>query len=189
MSRRLEFTLTKEQLVEIEEAINHSPYPEVRQRAIAIRLLHKGYKPEQVAELVAITANTIWMWHRRWREGGVAGLQDQPRSGRPRKATEPYCRALEETLNSDPASYGYSFTVWTMDRLRAHMEQKTGIRLSRARFAMVLEREGYVYRRPKRELTFKQNQTAKQQAAELLEELKKGQNVVISSFSLWTKQP
>jgi transposase len=189
MSRRLDFTLTEEQVAEVEEAINHSPHPEVRQRAIAIRLLHKGYKPEQVAELVAITVNTIWMWHRRWREGGVAGLQDQPRSGRPRKATESYCRALEETVNRDPASYGYSFTVWTMDRLRIYLEQKTGIRLSRARFAMVLEREGYVYRRPKRDLTFKQNQTAKQQAAELLEELKKGQNIVISSFSLWTKQP
>lgn len=189
MSRRVDFTLTDEQQAEIEEAINSSPYPEVRQRAIAIRLLHKGYKPDQVGELVAIAANTIWTWHRRWREGGLAGLQDQPRSGRPRKATAEYCRILEETLNSDPASYGYSFTVWTMDRLRAHLEQKTGIRLSQTRFGMVLEREGYVYRRPKRDLSAKQNKAAKQQASELIEELKRGQNVVISSFSLWTKPP
>ena len=174
MTRRVDFTLTDEQLAEIEEAINASPHPKVRQRAIAIRLLHKGYKPEAVAEMVVITPNTIWMWHRRWREGGIAGLQDQPRSGRPRKATTEYSRVLEEALNSDPASYGYSFTVWTTDRLRAHLEQKTGIRLSQTRFAMLLEREGYVYRRPKRDLTPKQNQTAKQQAAELLEELKKG---------------
>ena len=73
MSRRVDFTLTDEQQAEIEEAINSSPYPEVRQRAIAIRLLHKGYKPDQVGELVAIAANTIWTWHRRWREGGLAG--------------------------------------------------------------------------------------------------------------------
>jgi len=189
MSRRVDFTLTDEQLAEMEQAINYSSHPEVRQRAIALRLLHKGYKPEQVAELVAIRANTIWTWHRRWREEGLAGLQDQPRSGRPRKATAEYCHVLEETLNSDPANYGYSFTVWTMDRLRAHLEQKTGIRLSPTRFAMVLEREGYVYRRPKRDLSAKQDQTAKQQAAELLEELKRGQNRVISSFSLWTKPP
>jgi len=189
MSRRVDFTLTDEQLGEIEEAINSSPHPEVRQRAIAIRLLHKGYKPDEAAEMVAISANTIWMWHRRWRESGIGGLQDQPRSGRPRKATAEYCRVLEEALNSDPANYGYSFTVWTMDRLRAHLEHRTGVRLSQTRFAMLLEREGYVYRRPKRDLTPKQNKTAKQQAAELLEELKRGQNVVISSYSLWTKQP
>ncbi|MBZ0297362.1 MAG: IS630 family transposase [Anaerolineae bacterium] len=189
MSRRVDFTLTDEQLEEVEEAINSSPHPEVRQRAIAIRLLHKGYKPEQVADLVAITANTIWMWHRHWREGGLSGLQDQPRSGRPRKATSEYCQVLEATLNSEPAEQGYSFTVWTMDRLRDHLEKQTGIRLSRTRFAMVMEREGYVYRRPKRDLASKQDKTAKQQAAELIEELKKGRNVVISSFSLWTKQP
>ena len=76
-----------------------------------------------------------------------------------------------------------------MDRLRAHLEQKTGIRLSQTRFGMVLEREGYVYRRPKRDLSAKQNKAAKQQASELIEELKRGQNVVISSFSLWTKPP
>jgi len=189
MSRRVNFTLTDEQLAELEQAINASPHPEVRQRAIAIRLLHLGYKPEQVADLVAITANTIWMWHRRWREEGIVGLQDSPRSGRPRKATAEYCRVLAETLNSEPAEQGYSFTVWTMDRLRDHLESQTGIRLSRTRFAMVMEREGYVYRRPKRDLTLKQDKTAKQQAAELLDELKKGQNMVISSFSLWTKQP
>lgn len=189
MSRRVSFTLTQEQFAEIEQAINYSPHPEVRQRAIAIRLLHKGYKPEEVAEMVAISANTIWMWHRRWRESGIAGLQDQPRSGRPRKATSEYCDQLEATLNSEPAEYGYSFTVWTMDRLREHLERQTGIRLSRTRFAMLMEREGYVYRRPKRDLASKQDKTAKQQAAEFIEELKKGQNVVISSFSLWTKRP
>ncbi len=70
MSRRADFTLSDEQLAEIDEAINSSPQPEVRQRAIAIRVLHKGYKPEQVADLVAITANTIWMWLRHWREVG-----------------------------------------------------------------------------------------------------------------------
>jgi transposase len=137
--------------------------------------------------MVAVGANTVWTWHRRWRKGGLAALQDQPRSGRPRKATPEYCQALDDALNSEPSSHGYSFTVWTMDRLRAHLAQQTGIRLSRTRFSMLMEREGYVYRRPKRDLTSKQDKTAKQQAAELVEELKRGQNVVISSYSLWTK--
>ena len=39
-----------------------------------------------------------------------------------------------------------------------------------------MERESYVYRRPKRDLTLKQDKTAKEQATELLDELKKGQN-------------
>ena len=39
------------------------------------------------------------------------------------------------------------------------------------------------------DLTTKQDQDAKQQAAQLLDELKKGRNVPIVSFSLWTKPP
>jgi hypothetical protein len=54
---------------------------------------------------------------------------------------------------------------------------------------MLLEREGYVYRRPKQDLTVKQNQAAQDQATELLDELKRGCNAAMLSFSLWTKQP
>lgn len=28
-------------------------------------------QPEVIAEMVAITANTIWMWHRRWHKEGL----------------------------------------------------------------------------------------------------------------------
>ena len=73
MSRRINFTLTVEQLAALEQAINRSPDPEVRQRAIAIRMLHLGQHPEQVAELVLVTSNTIYAWHKRWREHGIAG--------------------------------------------------------------------------------------------------------------------
>jgi len=96
------FTLNDEQLAEIEQAINTSPHPEVRQRAIAIRLLHLGHKPEAVAEMVAITANTIWTWHRRWRQDGIAGLADRPKPGRKTKANDEYVHQLETALNSDP---------------------------------------------------------------------------------------
>jgi transposase len=174
MTRRVDFQLTDEQLKELEQAINSSEHPEVRQRAIAIRLLGLGHHPEKVAEMVMVKANTVWTWHRRYRVQGTAGLQDQARSGRPRKGTREYCQLLEQALETDPAEYEYSFTVWTAERLRDHLEKETGIRLSIGRFTELLEREGYVYRRPKQDLAVKQDQTAKEQAAELLDELKKG---------------
>ena len=52
MSRRVNFKPTNEQQAEIEQAANYSTEPEVRQGAIAMRLLHLGYKPEQVADMV-----------------------------------------------------------------------------------------------------------------------------------------
>jgi transposase len=85
MSRRIDYQLSNEQLGELEEAINTSPSPEVRQRAIAIRLLHLGQSPAQVAQAVMVTSNTIYAWHKRWREHGIDGLRDGQRTGRPRK--------------------------------------------------------------------------------------------------------
>jgi len=47
MGKRLQYRLTNEELGVLEEAINHAPEPEVRQRASAIRLLHLGHPPNR----------------------------------------------------------------------------------------------------------------------------------------------
>ena len=78
MAKRIDFTLTAEQLSEIEQAINHSVHAEVRQRAIALRLLHLGQSPDQVAEAVMVTANTIYAWHKRWRTDGIVNAVADP---------------------------------------------------------------------------------------------------------------
>jgi len=189
MSRRRKFTLSEAELQVVEQAITSHPEAEVVKRAMALRLLHLGHRPQAVAEMLVVNLSTIYNWCRRWAAEGLDGLVNRPKSGRPRKADERYCRLLEEALEADPATYSYGFTVWTADRLRAHLEQQTGISLSRGRFALLMEDLGYVYRRPKRDLAPKQDQEAKQQAADLLDELKRGQKVVMSSFSLWTKRP
>jgi putative transposase len=189
MTKRMNFRLSDDELSALEEAIKTDERPEVVKRAMALRLLHKGQRPEEVAEMMMVTPSTIYQWHHRREAEGLAGLVDRPRSGRPRKADANYCQLLGEILELDPVTFGYTFTVWTTDRLRAHLEKATGISLSRARFALLMQDLGYVYRRPKRDLTSKQNKTAKEQAAELIDELKKGRKLTILSFSLWTKPP
>src|SRR5258708_4962678 len=81
---------------------------------------------------------------------------------------------------------------------RAHLEKKTGIRLSESPFRALLRRNGYRYRRPKQDLGHLQDKKAKSKAFKLLEELtpalaggarEKRSSETISSSSLWTKQP
>jgi transposase len=181
--------LTSEELQELENVIAYGENPEAVKRAMALRLLSQGQHPAAIGAMMMVAENTVYRWRRCWQEEGMNGLQSRPRSGRPRKSNAEYRGLLEETLETDPAHYGYSFTVWTSDRLRQHLEQRTGISLSRGRFAILMDEMGYVYRRPKRDLTTQQNQDAKAQAAQLLDELKKGRNTPIVSFSLWTRQP
>jgi transposase len=189
MPKARDYHLSEEELVAIETAIHHDKRPEVRQRCSAIRLLHLGYKPEQVAEMQAVSKPTIYGWIDRWCSGKVDGLANQPKSGRPRKADDAYSLALDEVLEKEPSELGYEFAIWTIDRLRAHLEKLTKISLSESRFRALLKRKGYRYRRPKHDLGHLQDKDAKVEAAEFLEELKKRSSETISSSSLWTKQP
>jgi putative transposase len=183
--------LTNEQLAEIEQAINYSIHAEVRQRAIAIRLLHLGHKPDQVAQMVAITANTIWTWHRRYRKDGLTGLEDKPKPGRKTKANSDYVRLLDETLKIDPQQLGLPFTIWTINKLRLYLHQQTGILLSYTRFRALLSKHQYVWRQPKHDLSALQDPQAQAMAEQVLDWLKKTPTSVPSrpsSFSSWTKR-
>jgi transposase len=184
---RTKYELEPKELAEIEKAIRQGKRAEVRQRATAIRLLHLGYKPEIVAEQQMVSVPTIYNWHKHWRKNGIEGLANKTRKGRKPKANEVYSAKLEEMLEKEPSAYGYRFAIWTSDRLRAHLEKETGISLSESRFRALLKKKGYRYRRPKYDLSHLQDQTAKKQAEELLEELKKRASETMSNSSLWTK--
>jgi transposase len=184
---RTVYQLKPKKLAEIERAVRQDKRSEVRQRATVIRLLHLGHKPEAVAEQQMVSVPTIYNWHRLWREQGIEGLVNKPKTGRPSKATDEYCRKLEEVLEKDPSELGYRFAIWTSDRLRAHLEKKTGILLSEGRFRALLKKRGYRYRRPKHDLSHLQDKKAKKKAEKLLEEMKKRASETISNSSLWTK--
>jgi transposase len=189
MPKARDYHLTEQELAAVETAIRRDKRPEVRQRSTVIRLLHLGHKPEQIAEMQAVSKPTIYGWYDRWRSGGVEGLANKPKSGRPLKADDEYTAALLEVIEKEPFELGYDFTIWTIDRLRVHLEKETGISLSESRFRALLKRTGYRYRRPKYDLSHLQNLDAKSKAAELLEKLKKRSSERISRSSLWTKRP
>lgn len=191
MSRNINYTLTQEQLAEIEQAINGSPYPEVRQRAIAIRLLHVGQSTQQVAQVVLVTSNTIYAWHKRWRELGIAGLRDGHRTGRPAKADQAYLKELGRVLEIDPRTLDLPFTIWTINRLRLYLAEQTDILLSYTRFRALLSREGYRWKEPKHDLSHLQDRPAQETTAQIMEWLKKTSHLTPSptpNSSLWTKR-
>ena len=189
MSKSLSYRLTDEQHADIEQAMNRAKEPEVRQRATAIRLLHLGHAPGEVAEMMAVSLATIYNWHHRWHEGGLEGLANRPRSGRPTKASEEYVQELEAALETDPTELGHDFNIWTVDRLRAHLQQQTGIKLSASRMRALLKKHDYVYRQPTHDLTDLQDAQARETAKEVLDWLKKSASTKPSSSSLWTKRP
>jgi len=142
-------------------------------KATGVRLLHLGKKPAAVAEILNVSQATVFNWHGEWRAEGIAGLRDNPRSGRPPLADEAYRAQVEALLETDPTTLGYGFTCWTLQRLITHLAQATGIEVSINTMRSVLARQDYVCRRPKHDLKPLQDATARATAKALLADLKK----------------
>lgn len=188
MPRQRNYHLSDEELKQVEAVFDENRDARMVKRALALRMLHYGSTPAKVAQQLRVTTTTVYNWCERFRSEQVKGLAQKAKSGRPRKATTEYQSALAQAIETDPTTLGYPFTVWTLERLRDHLEQTSGIRLSIGRFAALLEEMDYVYRRPKPVLKAKQNVDAKAQAEALLKELKKEQHKTIASSSLWMKR-
>jgi transposase len=189
MPKKIDFTLTKDELAAVQRAIKRDKRAEVRTRSTVVRMLAEGQNPVEVADLMSVTVPSIYGWWHRWEAGGIEGLANKPHKPRKRKADETYLQALDEALSKEPEAYGYSFAIWTRERLRDHLTEVTGVQMSVVWLGEVMKARGYVFRRPKHELTHLQDPAEKEAAKELLEELKKKSSQTISSSSLWTKRP
>jgi transposase len=189
MPKKINYTLSDSELLTIEQAIKNHADLRVRERARIIRLLHKGKKHEEVAELMAISVGQVYYWHKRWREEALDGLEDKARSGRPRLGDEQLLAKLEELLVTDPQELGYVFTVWNVPRLLAYFREEFQVEMHENTLRNRLKKMKYVFRRPKHDLTSLQDADAKERAQEVLTELKKKPRPKKSNFSLWTKQP
>jgi transposase len=189
MPKQNNYTFNSGEEAQIEQAIRNDNRVEVVQRATALRMLHMGYAAKQVAEVYGVRLSSVYNWRERWRTGGIAGLANQPKPGRRRKAGAAYWAEVEATLEQDPTELGYVFTVWTLERLRDHVAQRTGIRLSLERLRVQMKERGYVWRRPKHDLHALQDAQARADALQLLDGLKKEPKQEPSSYSIWTKAP
>ncbi len=70
------FQLAQDDIRLIEDAIHHAPQPELRQRVLAIRMLHLGYSVDEVAKIVLEAPATVRRWRRAWCKGGLFALSD-----------------------------------------------------------------------------------------------------------------
>ena len=85
-------------------------------RARVILLSADGLPNQAVAVRVALTPAMVGHWRRRWRDQGVAGLYDAPRSGRPRTHDDDaVARLLRTVLRTKPTEA----TQWSVRSVAA----------------------------------------------------------------------
>jgi len=87
------------------------------QRARIVLLAGQGLSNTAIAERVGVSRPTVIAWRARFGGKGLAGLVDEPRSGRPRRVDR--AKVIAATLRRPPKKYGV--THWSTRLLGKHL--------------------------------------------------------------------
>ncbi len=149
--------------------------PRVRRRAHALLLVAEGHTQASVARLFHTSAYRVHVWQERFRSAGREGLADRSRGGRPPKLTADDRGFVEEALDRGPQAYGLPITVWTLRDLQALLQRERGVEVSVVTVHRVVHDLGFRSRRPRHDLTHRQDRAAVAAAMRVLEWLQKKQ--------------
>ena len=86
-------------------------------------------------------------WVKRFNVQGLAGLEDEPRSGRPATHDERVRSKLLKLALQKPQTLGYPFALWTLERLQQAFWDREGIHLSDSTIWEWVEAEGFRWKR------------------------------------------
>lgn len=164
------------------------PDPRVRRRAQAVLLVEEGEPLAGVARLFHTSAFRVHVWQERFVTEGRQGLADRPRGGRPTKLSAADRAFLEEALEREPQAYGLPVTVWSVRDLQALLQRERDVEVSVYTMHRAVQALGYRYRRPRHDLTHRQNADAVAAAKQVLAWLQKKRLLSPDDpiWSMWT---
>jgi len=135
------YQLTREELDSLERAHRHAPDKRYADRIKTVYLLGKGWTVTKVAEALMIDRETVRNHYKRYRKGGLEGLQKNDAGGSSAMLNEEQQQALDQHLSE---------TLYLTAKEIAHyVEQTFGVSYSESGITQLLRRMGYVYKKPK----------------------------------------
>lgn len=141
-------------LAEVRDVARRKSSSPVVWRARIVSAYFGGEKYRDLAQLFGCSQQTIARWVKRFRESGIAGLQDHARqtsgTGRRQKLLAVF---LPETVHQSPRALGLAQDRWTLSALQDQCFEQTGERPSLESIRRALKRFGYSWKRAKRTVT------------------------------------
>jgi len=117
-------------------------------RAQMVLLSSRGYDVPSIARIHDCGEDVVRTWLHRYTEHGLAGLEDESRSGRPPK--DPLAGAIVDAQASQPPDCsGQVQACWTVTLLTAFLAVRFRLCLSTSRVRRLLKAAGWRWRRPR----------------------------------------
>ncbi len=117
-------------------------------RLQSVKLNAKGYSIRQISDLLEVHYNSVCTWITRYEKGGVAGLKDQPISGRPPLLTAADKQQVEHFIRATPQQPKV---------VLAKVESELGKSISRDTLRRTLKSLDHTYRRVRKSLRSKRD--------------------------------
>jgi transposase len=112
------------------------------ERAKIIWYVYKGLSVPQIAQKLNLSEKSTRLWIKRFNAAGLAGLEDELRSGRPATYTPEQIGEVIAAALTNPQTLGLPFGCWTLDRLEAYLNEAKHIPIKRSRIDEILLTEG-----------------------------------------------
>jgi transposase len=137
-----------EQVTEVRTLYHSTKDVRIRTRSQIILLAFDTYSVPNIARVVDLHSARVRRCMKQFRDDGIPGLYDKPRSGRPRHVTNAYLEAAIMAVRRRPRTLGLSFSVWTLARLIDYLTETTGITVSDETLRTHLLAQDSSFRRP-----------------------------------------
>lgn len=125
-----------------------------RDKGLAMRcqivlLAGKNRVRSSIAESVGCSLSWVKRVIARFREFGIAGLEDGREDNGQTKTDELYLSLLYDVVDGSPQDYGYPRTTWTQELLVKVMTKLTGVKVHRSTMSRALSAIGARHGRPR----------------------------------------
>jgi transposase len=139
--------VTDEQRQELRQ-LSRQAVGRVALRAHMVLLSDRGYSVPEIAEIHDCGCDVVRTWLHRYEQEGVAGLADEPRSGRP--PNDPLARHIVDAqAGQSPECSGHVQTGWTVPLLAAFLALRFGLHLSCSTVRRCLKAMHWRWARPR----------------------------------------
>src|ERR1700739_4516555 len=136
MAGRSPLSATEEQRASL-EVLSGSRERGEADRARAVRLTLAGWTSARIAEAFGVREDTVRLWRSDFMRGGIEGLKATVAPGPAPVKSEAALRVAVPLLEEPVADR----RNWTIPRLRAEIEAREGVRISRSQLSKALRKK------------------------------------------------
>jgi len=147
--RKLQIADADVMRIAIQQEIARSEESRYDHRLHGLLLVTAGQSCRQVAELFGEDGTTVQRWVQRFEQGGLEGLREGERSGRPRMLDGAQWRKLQGDLRKSPREFGLVASLWDGPVLAEHLRRRYEVDLGVRQCQRIFRQMGFRLRKPR----------------------------------------